>query len=66
MKKSAVVNCKICVACGACTKACPRAAISVYRGRYAVVEEMKCVGCGLCEKMCPAGCVEVRERGGDQ
>ncbi|MCI6885723.1 MAG: 4Fe-4S binding protein [Lachnospiraceae bacterium] len=63
MKKSAVVDRNVCVACGACTKVCPRGAVSVYRGCYAVVEETKCVGCGLCGKTCPAGCVEVKERG---
>ena len=44
-----------CVACGLCVKACPRDAISVYKGCYAVVDEEKCIGCGLCEKACPAG-----------
>ena len=62
MKKLAVVDKSICVACGACMKVCPRSAISIYRGCYAVVEETKCVGCGLCAKTCPAGCITVRER----
>ena len=35
MKKLAVVNRNVCVACGACTGVCPRNAISVYRGCYA-------------------------------
>jgi len=62
VKKLAVVDKSICVACGACMKVCPRSAISIYRGCYAVVEETKCVGCGLCAKTCPAGCITVRER----
>lgn len=62
MKKLAFVDQNICVACGACMKACPKGAISVYRGCYAVVEEGKCVGCGLCAKTCPAGCITVKER----
>lgn len=63
MKKYAVAEKKICVACGVCMKACPRQAISIYRGCYAIVEETNCVGCGLCAKACPAGCIEIKERG---
>ncbi|MBP3660905.1 MAG: 4Fe-4S binding protein [Oscillospiraceae bacterium] len=62
MKKVAVVDKGICVACGACMKACPKGAISVYRGCYAAVDAATCVGCGLCAKTCPAGCIAVRER----
>mgnify|MGYP003300858157 FL=1 len=62
MKKLAVVDKGICVACGACMKVCPKSAISVYRGCYAVVDESKCVGCGLCAKTCPAGCIATGER----
>ena len=63
MRKSAVVNNKICAACGACTKVCPKGALSVYRGCYAVVDTAKCVGCGKCAGACPAGCIELEERG---
>ena len=63
MKKLAVVDRGICVACGVCVKACPKGAISVYRGCYAQVEESKCVGCGLCARACPAGCIVTKERG---
>ena len=62
MKKLAVVDRSICVACGVCMKACRKDAISVYRGCYALVEASKCVGCGLCAKACPAGCIETKER----
>ena len=62
MKKIAVPDQKICVACGVCTKTCPKAALSIHRGCYADVDDQKCVGCGLCAKACPAGCVEMRER----
>lgn len=44
-----------CVACGVCMKTCPRDAISIYKGCYAIVDEALCIGCGLCEKACPAG-----------
>ena len=62
MKKKAVVEKNRCVACGVCMKACPKSAISIYKGCYALVEEAKCVGCGLCAKVCPAGCIVTRER----
>ena len=66
MKKLAVVDRGVCVACGACTKVCPRGAISVYRGCYAAVEESRCVGCGLCGKTCPASCIAIQERVGEK
>lgn len=62
MKKFAIVNQYVCVACGVCIKTCPKAAILVHRGCYARVNVEKCVGCGLCSKACPAGCIEVREK----
>lgn len=62
MKKLAVVDRRVCVACGVCRKSCPRGAISIYRGCYAVVDGEKCVGCGLCAKACPAGCIDLKER----
>ena len=61
MKKIAVIDRSICVACGVCVKTCPKGALSINRGCYAQVEE-KCVGCGLCAKECPAGCITVKER----
>lgn len=62
MKKLASVNKNICVACGVCLKACPKGAISIYRGCFAQMEDDKCLGCGLCAKACPAGCITVKER----
>ena len=62
MKKIAVIDQIVCVACGVCMKACPREAVSIHRGCYAVVDGKKCVGCGLCAKACPAGCISTAER----
>ena len=62
MKKLAIVNQAVCVACGVCLKTCPRGALTIHRGCYAVVEAEKCVGCGLCAKACPAGCISTQER----
>ena len=60
-KKKACVDKNICVACGVCTKVCPKHVIKIIKGCYAKVDEEKCVGCGICVKNCPAGCIEVRE-----
>ena len=62
MKKIAVVETKICVACGVCAQACPRGALEIWRGCHARVDREKCVGCGLCAKVCPAGCIAITER----
>ena len=63
MKKKAVIDKTRCAACGVCAKACPKSAISIYRGCHAAAEEAKCVGCGLCAKACPTGCIALQERG---
>ena len=62
MKKLAVPDKKLCVACGVCLKACRKGAITIYKGCYAQVDEAKCVGCGLCTAGCPAGCITIAER----
>lgn len=59
--KKAVNYLDRCVACGVCAGQCPRDAISIYKGCYAVVDVSKCVGCGICEKACPAGSIRVEE-----
>lgn len=46
-----------CVACGVCVSMCPRDAITIYKGCYAVIDEELCIGCGICEKNCPAGVI---------
>ena len=61
-KKCAVVNENRCVACGACTKKCPKNAIRVWKGCYAAVNTDICVGCGICARTCPADCITVEER----
>ena len=62
MKKHAVPDKNVCVACGVCLKACRKEAISIYRGCFAQVDDVRCVGCGLCAKACPAGCIAMMER----
>ena len=47
MARKADVDKKVCVACGVCVKACPKQAIYIHKGCYAVVKEELCVGCGI-------------------
>ena len=61
-KKYAKVDKGICAACGACTKECPKSAISIWKGCYAAVDELVCIGCGKCAKICPAGCILTVDR----
>ena len=60
-KKWASPDIDICVSCGACQKACPKEAIAIWKGCYAVVDQEKCVGCGICVRTCPAGCISLQE-----
>lgn len=64
MVKSNKIACvgKECVACGCCTKTCPKDAIHVPHGVIAVVDSEKCIGCGKCAKACPAAVIEVVQR----
>ena len=60
-KKVAVVNQRLCVACGCCTSACKLGAIAVCKGIYAQVDSTRCVGCGMCAKECPASIITLEE-----
>ena len=46
-----------CSGCGACSKACPKAAIAMkaddHGFAYPVIDMRLCISCGLCEKVCP-------------
>lgn len=61
-KRLAAIDKSRCVACGACTKVCPRSALSIFRGCYAQVDEALCVGCGRCAGVCPMGSINIKER----
>ena len=59
MKRVAKIQEEKCVACGSCAKVCPRSAIDVPNGIYALVAKDACVGCGLCAKECPASVIHI-------
>ena len=61
-KKLAAVDTGRCAACGACTNQCPKKAIAVWHGCYAVVSSEICVGCGQCAAVCPANCIAIPRR----
>lgn len=61
-KRFAEVNRDRCVSCGACTKECPKDAVRVWKGCYAVVDSAACIGCGKCARVCPADCIRINAR----
>lgn len=60
IKRKALVDTDLCVACGACTKVCPLQIINIEQGVFAKINTDKCVGCGKCEKACPASVIEIK------
>lgn len=60
-KKLAWVDRTLCAACGVCMKVCPKKAITIYKGLYALVEETLCIGCKKCAKECPASIIAIQE-----
>lgn len=60
IRRRALIDQSLCVACGCCAKVCPMNAIEIYRGLYAKISE-KCVGCGKCAKECPASIIVIQE-----
>lgn len=66
LRRRAVIARERCAACGACVKECPREAVTVWNGCFAVVNEERCVGCGRCEKVCPTGCIAIENGGNGQ
>ena len=61
-KRVAQVDRRRCVSCGACVGECPRGALRVWRGCFAIVDPAACVGCGKCSRVCPADCITLKPR----
>lgn len=63
-KRKAKINIHECVACGCCTKVCPKNAITIPKGIHAEIDPELCIGCGKCAKECPASVItlEVTEQ----
>lgn len=59
--RKAAVDHDLCVACGTCVLVCPRKAIHIEQGVFAVVDTARCVGCTLCAKACPASVIVMQE-----
>lgn len=59
--KVATVFQKECVSCGNCVLYCPKSAIHIEKGLYAVIDSMRCVGCGRCAAACPASVIQMEE-----
>lgn len=60
--KKAKINKDYCVACGCCVKVCPKGAIKIHKGIFAIVDKDMCVGCGKCSLECPASIIEMEEK----
>lgn len=51
-RRTAYIDRKKCVGCGACIRECPRDAIRMQPGFFCVIDETKCIGCGKCILLC--------------
>ncbi len=56
-KKKSQVDENLCVSCGCCIKVCPKDAIEVKNGMYAIIDENLCIGCGKCVTECPSSII---------
>jgi ferredoxin len=55
-KPKAIVDMKICLACGGCISVCPQDALSMYGGK-AFVNDEDCISCAICIRICPVGAI---------
>lgn len=59
IRKKALVQKDVCVACGTCANICPLGAVKVVSGVFAEVDHSRCVGCTKCAKECPASVIDI-------
>ena len=64
LKKFAKARKEECVACGNCVSYCPKSAIQIEKGMFAVVDTVLCVGCARCKAACPANVIQMQEDSG--
>lgn len=62
IRKLASVDRRLCVSCGTCELNCPKEAIRIWKGCWAVVSSDACIGCKKCSRVCPADCITLMER----
>ncbi len=60
IKRKAIVDTNLCVACGSCVKVCPLQIITIEQGVFANIDYERCIGCGKCSKTCPASVIEIK------
>lgn len=60
IKRKAIVDINLCVACGSCVKVCPLQIITIKQGVFANIDYERCIGCGKCSKTCPASVIEIK------
>lgn len=55
-KPKAIVDEKICLACGGCISVCPQDAMFMNGGK-AFVKKDDCISCAICIRTCPVGAI---------
>jgi Fe-S-cluster-containing hydrogenase component 2 len=55
-KPKAIVDEKICLACGGCISVCPQDAMYMNGGK-AFVKKDDCISCAICIRTCPVGAI---------
>ena len=62
-KKIPILNKKLCIQCGQCSKVCPVNAINFISGEYPEFLRRECISCLCCMEMCPQEAIKPKLRG---